>query len=139
MKIRRIHHIGIAIWNLEESVARWTALFGLQASPVEELPGRGVRLVHLEFGEGPALELVSPLGAESPLARFLEGRGEGIHHLALEVEDLVNAMDGLGKAGLQFIDHKPRSGAGGSRIAFVHPKSLNGVLLELKEKIKIKI
>jgi len=134
MKIKRVHHIGIAVRNLEESLTRWAALFGVNASPVEEILDRGVRLAHLEFGEGPALELVSPLHAGSAVARFLEGRGEGIHHLTLEVEDLEGIMGYLKKSGLQFIDEKPQTGAGGSCIAFIHPKSLNGVLLELREK-----
>ncbi|MBM3284409.1 MAG: methylmalonyl-CoA epimerase [Candidatus Aminicenantes bacterium] len=129
-----IDHIGIAVRNLEESVARWTALFGVKASPVEELPERGVRLVHLCFPGGPVIELVSPLGPESPVARFLEARGEGIHHFTLEVEDIEGMMEHLKKAGVQFTEDKPRAGAGGSRIAFVHPKTLNGVLLELLEK-----
>lgn len=136
MKIRGIHHVGIAVRNLEESVGRWEALFGIQAGPVEELPDQRVRLVHLAFGEGTSIELLSPLGPESPVARFLEKRGEGIHHLTLEVEDLVGVMEGLKKAGLEFTENKPRTGAGGSSIAFIHPKSLNGLLLELREKTR---
>lgn len=134
MKIRGIHHIGIAVKNLEESIIRWQNLFGGKAGHFEEIPERGVKLAHLAFGEGPALELVSPLGKDSPVAHFLEKRGEGIHHLTLEVEDLESLMVWLKNAGLEFTDEKPRRGAGGSLIAFVHPQTLNGVLLELREE-----
>ena len=134
MKVIAVHHIGIAVRNLEESLARWEALFGVNAGPLEELPERGVRLVHLCFSEGPAIELVSPLGPESPVARFLETRGEGIHHFTLEVEDIEGVMEHLKKAGLQFTEDRPREGAGGSRIAFVQPKTFHGVLLELRER-----
>ncbi len=138
MKIRRVHHVGIAVRNLEESLSRWKALFGVKASSIEELPERGVKVAHLEFNEGPVLEFVAALGEASPLTRFLEGRGEGIHHLTLEVEDLESVLGYLKKKGLELIDQGPRRGAGESRIAFVHPKSLNGVLLELRERKKEK-
>ncbi len=134
MKVKGIHHIGVAVKNLEESLARWQSLFAVEAGSLEEIPERGVRLTHLAFGQGPSLELVSPLGSDSPVARFLEKRGEGIHHLTLEVENLESVMEWLKGAGLTFTDEKPRRGAGGSLVAFVHPQSLNGVLLELREE-----
>jgi len=134
MKVKGIHHIGVAVKNLEESLARWQSLFAVEAGSLEEIPERGARLTHLAFGQGPSLELVSPLGSDSPVARFLEKRGEGIHHLTLEVENLESVMEWLKGAGLTFTDEKPRRGAGGSLVAFVHPQSLNGVLLELREE-----
>jgi methylmalonyl-CoA/ethylmalonyl-CoA epimerase len=133
MKIIGLDHIGIAVRDLEASQARWTALFGAKNGPVEEIAARGVRLVKLNFPEGPAVELVSPFGEASPLVKFLEERGEGIHHFCFEVEDIEAIIEDLVKAGLQFISDKPQKGAAGSLIAFVHPKSLNGVLVELKE------
>lgn len=133
MKIKGIHHLGIAVKNLEESLAGWARLFGARSSAVEEAPERGVRLAHLHFPEGPAIELLAPLGKNSPLAKFLAERGEGIHHFTLEVENIEAVMAELKRAGLQFVSEIPQTGAGGSRIAFIHPRSLNGVLLELRE------
>jgi methylmalonyl-CoA/ethylmalonyl-CoA epimerase len=134
MKIKAIHHIGIAVENLEESASRWAALFGAKRGVIEEIPERGVRVISLHFAEGPAIELVSPLGRQSAVAKFLEKRGEGIHHFTLEVEDIESTMERLKKAGLELTTDRPHKGAGGSLVIFVHPKSLNGVLLELREK-----
>jgi methylmalonyl-CoA/ethylmalonyl-CoA epimerase len=133
MTILGIHHIGVAVRNLEEAVSRWTELFGAGASPVEENPARGVRLAELRFGEGPAVELVTPLGEASPVARFLETRGEGIHHLAFEVDDIDASMAELRQAGLAFISETPQAGAGGSLVAFIHPRTLGGVLVEIRQ------
>jgi methylmalonyl-CoA epimerase len=133
MTIRGIHHIGVAVRNLEEARSRWAALLGAIAGPVEENPARGVRLAELRFAEGPTVELVAPLGEASPVARFLEARGEGIHHLAFEVDDIEAAMAGLRGAGLSFVTEMPQAGAGGSRVAFIHPRSLDGVLVELRQ------
>ncbi len=133
MKIRTIEHIGIAVRDLEKNQSRWMTLFGAKSGPVEEVKERGVRLAKLDFSEGPAVELISPLGENSPLAKFLEERGEGIHHFCFEVEDVGAMMNELKKAGLEFISEYPQKGAAGSLIAFVHPRSLNGVLVELRE------
>lgn len=133
MRITRLDHIGLAVKDLEASRSRWAALFGVRPGPVEDLHDRGVRLVKLSFPEGPAVELLSPLSESSPVARFLEVRGEGIHHLCFEVQDLEAVMRELRKAGLRFVSDQPQIGEGGSLIAFVHPRSLGGVLLELKE------
>jgi methylmalonyl-CoA/ethylmalonyl-CoA epimerase len=134
MKVKAIHHIGIAVENLEESASRWAALFGAECGAIEEIPERGVRVINLHFPEGPAVELVSPLGRQSAVAKFLEKRGEGIHHFTLEVEDIEGTVERLKKAGLELTTDRPQTGGGGSLVVFVHPKSLNGVLLELREK-----
>jgi methylmalonyl-CoA/ethylmalonyl-CoA epimerase len=133
MRTKAIDHIGIAVWDLEKSQARWAALFGAISGPVEELEERGVRLVKLNFPEGPTVELISPLGDASPLTKFLTDRGEGIHHFCFEVEDIGAMMDRLKIAGLEMASEKPQKGAAGSLIAFIHPRSLNGVLVELVE------
>jgi methylmalonyl-CoA/ethylmalonyl-CoA epimerase len=133
MKTKSIDHIGIVVRDLEKNQARWTTLFGARSGPVEDVEERGVRLAKLNFPEGPAVELISPLGDASPLTKFLEDRGEGIHHVCFEVEDIGAMMEELKKAGLEFTSEKPQKGATGSLIAFVHPRSLNGVLLELRE------
>jgi methylmalonyl-CoA/ethylmalonyl-CoA epimerase len=136
MKVKGIHHIGIAVRDLEESLKRWSALFAAEPGPIEEIPERGVRLGHLRFAEGPEIELVAPLGAASPVAKFLESRGEGIQHFTLEVDDIETAMRELGQAGLQFVSDTPQIGAGGVLVAFVHPRSLNGVLVEIWQSSK---
>jgi methylmalonyl-CoA/ethylmalonyl-CoA epimerase len=136
MKVKRVHHIGIAVRDLEESLKRWSALFAAEPGPIEEIPERGVRLAHLRFAEGPEIELVAPLGAASPVAKFLESRGEGIQHFTLEVDDIETAMRELGQAGLQFVSDTPQIGAGGVLVAFVHPRSLNGVLVEIWQSSK---
>lgn len=133
MRIEKIDHIGIAVRNLEESLARWEELLGVKARKIEEIKERGVRLVHLDLEKGPSVELVSPFGDESPLAKFIEERGEGIHHFCFKVKDIEKVMEELKKKGIQFVQEKPQKGAEGSLIAFIHPASLNRVLIELKE------
>lgn len=133
MKFKGIHHIGIAVANLEESLARWGALFGAVPGSVEEIPERGVRLAHLLFPDGSQVELLSPLGDGSPVAKFMEKKGEGIHHFTLEVDDIDAALSELARAGLQFVSEGPQNGAGGCLVAFIHPRSLNGVLVEIRQ------
>jgi len=133
MTYRGIHHIGVAVKDLETSLSRWVSLFGARPGPVEVNLERGVRLAVLSFDEGPAVELVTPIDEQSAVAGFLERRGEGIQHFALEVDDIEAAVAELRRGGLEFVSETPQSGMGGSRIAFVHPRGLNGVLLELRQ------
>lgn len=133
IKFKGIHHIGIAVSNLEESLAKWAALFGAVPGPIEEIPEKGVRLVHLRFAEGSQIELLAPLGEASPVAKFLESRGEGVQHFTLEVDDIEAALSELTRAGLQFVPEKPQTGAGGAQVVFIHPRSLNGVLVEIRQ------
>lgn len=130
----KIDHVGIAVRNLDESLERWARLFNLKACGIEEIRERGVKVAHLKTEGGPAIELVTPCGEESPVEKFLAIRGEGIHHFSFEVQDIEEAMKKLREKGIQFIHDQPQKGAEGSRIAFIHPRHLNGVLLELKEK-----
>lgn len=134
MGIKRIDHIGIAVKNLEESLKRWIELFGAKVGVVEEIMERRVKVAHLEFEDGSAVELVASLGKDSPIEKFIEEKGEGIHHLSFEVEGIEELMEELKNQGIQFIQERPQKGAEGSRIAFIHPRNLKGVLLELKEK-----
>jgi methylmalonyl-CoA/ethylmalonyl-CoA epimerase len=136
MGIKRIDHLGIAVKDLEESLRRWKELFGAKVGEIEEIRERGVKVAHLEFEDGSAVELVASLGKDSPIEKFIEERGEGIHHLSLEVEGIEEIMEELREKGIQFIQEKPQKGAAGSKIAFLHPRGLKGVLLELKEKNK---
>ncbi len=133
MRVKGVHHIGIAVSDLEGSLSRWAALFGAVGSPIEAVPERGVRLAHLRFGEGPEIELIAPLGEASPVSKFLESRGEGLQHITLEVDDIAAAMRDLGRSGLRFVSDTPQEGSEGALVAFVHPKGLNGVLLELRQ------
>jgi methylmalonyl-CoA epimerase len=133
MVVRGIHHIGVAVRDLPEALSRWTSLLGAAAGPVEENAVWGVRLAELRFAAGMVIELLAPIGDSSPVAKFLAVRGGGIHHLALEVEDIEAAMAEMRRQGLVFVTDTPRPGAGGSLTAFVHPRSLDGVLLELRQ------
>jgi methylmalonyl-CoA/ethylmalonyl-CoA epimerase len=136
MKVLKVDHIGIAVRNLEESAAKWQALLGISPRRVEELPERGVKVVHLELEDGPSLELLSPLGEKSPLTKFLQERGEGIHHFCLRVKGIARIMEGWKNQGLEFTTDRAQKGSKASLVAFIHPRSLNGVLLELREEAR---
>jgi len=129
----KIDHIAIAVQNLEEALRVYKDVLGLELKGEEEVPEQGVRVAFLPVGDT-RLELLEPLSPESPVAKFLEKRGEGIHHICLEVEDLEKTLAELASKGIKLIDEKPRLGAHGRKMAFVHPKSLHGVLLELYQK-----
>lgn len=131
-RIPGIDHIGMAVRSLERSIPFYRDALGLEVTPAEEVPSEGVRVVFVPLG-GPRIELLEPIDAESPIARFLEKRGEGIHHICLQVESLEEALASLEAGGAQIIEPRIRVGAGGRRIAFVHPRTTGGMLLELKE------
>lgn len=127
----RLDHIGIAVRDLAEARANYRRL-GLEEVGREELPDQGVEVVIFQLG-GARIELLQPLG-EGPLARSLERRGEGLHHLAIAIADIEGELRRLQEAGVQLIDERPRRGFGDSRIAFIHPGSMSGVLIELVER-----
>ncbi len=129
----RIHHVGIAVRSLEEAAARFGLVLGLERGARYDLPEFGVKALFLPVGEG-NLELLEPLGEGSTVASFLEKRGEGMHHVCFEVEDIEKSLADFAAQGARLIDEKPRPGAGGHLVAFVHPKSTHGVLVELKQK-----
>ena len=129
----RIHHLGVAVRSIREAEKIYREAFGLEVAAVEEVPAEGVRVAFLPAG-GPRIELLEPLGPGSPIARFLERKGEGIHHVCFEVPDVEAAVERLRARGAEIIEPAIRVGAGGHRIAFVHPRSANGVLVELKEE-----
>jgi len=134
MAIKKIDHIGLAVEDLEGSLEKWANIFGFKRSEIEPLPHRGVRVAYLFPEKGPAIELVSPLGEESPVRKFLERRGEGLHHFCFQVKNLRKLMSELKARGLSFLTDEPVAGAGGSSIVFLHPRLFNGVLMEFKEK-----
>lgn len=132
MRILRIDHVGIAVKSLEEAKKLYEAL-GLTVTDVEEVAEQKVRVAFLPV-EGSEIELLETTDPEGPIGKFIEKRGEGIQHIALRVDNIEAALEELKSRGFQLIDQKPRYGAGGARIAFLHPKSTNGVLLELSER-----
>lgn len=126
----RIAHVGIAVADLEAALAFYREVLGLEPHPTETADGAAI--ASLPFGES-EIELLAPLTPDGPIARFLERRGPGIHHVCYRVPDLDGALDACRRAGYRLIDEVPRTGAGGRRIAFVHPKATAGILLELTE------
>jgi len=126
----RIAHVGIAVPDLDAALAFYRDVLGLTPRPAEQADG--ATIVSLPFGEA-EVELLAPLTADGPIAKFLERRGPGIHHLCYRVPDLDAALAACRAAGYRLIDDVPRTGAGGHRIAFVHPKATAGILLELTE------
>jgi methylmalonyl-CoA/ethylmalonyl-CoA epimerase len=132
MNILKIDHIGIAVKNLAES-ARLYDLLGIQSSGIEEVPAQKVKVSFFPVGDS-EIELLESTSPDGPIARYIEKNGEGIQHLALRVDNIEAALAELKAKGVRLIDETPRYGAGGARIAFVHPKSTGGILLELSER-----
>ena len=130
MKILRISHLGIASPTLTTAMERLDKLFGIQAEHVEEVADQKVRTAFYSVGES-SLEYLEPTDPEGPVAKFLEKKGPGIHHLAFEVDDVDAAVQELLAQGVRMIDKAPRAGAHGCRIAFIHPAETGGVLMEL--------
>ncbi|HBG14177.1 MAG TPA: methylmalonyl-CoA epimerase [Synergistaceae bacterium] len=133
MKPTAIDHIGIAVTSIDEALKFWGRSLGIKCTGVEEVAEQKVKTAFLPLGDT-EVELLEATDPESPVAKFIEKKGEGIHHLAIRVENLEEALEKMKALGLRMIDEKPRYGAGGARIAFVHPKTAGGVLLELSER-----
>lgn len=125
-----LHHIGIAVRNLDASIAFYKNTFGFEVDLRETLESQGVELVFLKL-PNTMLELLMPLTGQSKLRSFLDTRGEGLHHICYQVPDIVAELARLAALGCQLIDKTPRPGAHNSQIAFLHPKSMDGVLVEL--------
>ena len=130
--LKKIDHIGIVVRSIEEALKVYRDALGLPLAHVQEVPEQQVRIDFLPIGDC-EIELVEPTAADSGVARFLEKRGEGLHHICFEVEDIEAALRDLAAKGVRLIDRQPRQGAIG-RVAFLHPKSAHGVLIELVEK-----
>lgn len=133
MKIKKIDHIGIVVNDLEEVVGLYRDVLGLPLEHVCEVPEQGVRIAFLPVGDS-EVEILEPLDKEcGSIAACLEKRGECMHHLCFEVEDIAEALKELDRRGVQLVDKEPRTGDHGQKMAFLHPKSTHGVLIELYE------
>ena len=133
-----IAHIGIAVHNLEKSIALYERILGLKVGPITLVPDQKVRVAMFcgeQGGEGD-IELIEATSDDSPIAIFLSKRGEGMHHICVYVDDIESRLSELEKSGAKLIDKTPRIGASGNKIAFISPSSTGGVLLELEEKRK---
>src|SRR3954470_12274030 len=134
-KIMKINHLGIATKGIDEALKFWSDALGLETVHTEVVEDQKVRVAMLPIGES-RVELLEPTSDDSPISKFLEKRGGGIHHIAVEVEDIEAALEKLRSQGMRLIDESPRAGAEGCLVAFVHPAASNGVLLELVQTPK---
>jgi methylmalonyl-CoA/ethylmalonyl-CoA epimerase len=128
--VHGIHHLGVAVSDLDEAIATYEQLFHARLEHREPLREQGVEAASMLVGDG-RVELVTPTGDDTPVGRFLARRGPGMHHIALSTDDLRAALDELESQGAQLIDHVPRQGLFGLEVAFVHPDSVHGVLTEV--------
>ena len=133
--VKALNHVGIAVRSIDDQRSYYEGTLGAQFEGVEEVPSQKVRVAFFRINDV-RLELLEPTDSSSPVAKFLESRGEGLHHLAFTVENIQQRIDELQAAGLKMIDDSPRQGAHHMQIAFVHPKSTHGVLTELCQPAK---
>jgi methylmalonyl-CoA epimerase len=135
MSIEKIDHIGIAVESIENWLGFYRDVLGLQLSRSEEVKSQKVRVAFLKIGES-QIELLEPTSEDSPISNFLKIRGGGIHHIAIKVNDIEEALTRLHEAGMRLIDNEPRVGSHNQLVAFVHPKASGGVLIELTQEPK---
>ena len=133
--MRKIEHLGIAVKDLEAATKTYEALFGKPAYQSEEVESEGVKTVFFKTGDN-KIELLGATRDDSPIAKYIAKRGEGIHHVAFDVKDIEEEIKRLQAEGFQLINDRPKKGADNKRIVFLHPKSTHGVLVELCEEIK---
>ncbi len=132
MELSHIEHIGIAVNNLEEAIAYYEDKLGLNCYAIEEVPDQKVKTAFFKVGQT-KIELLESTDPEGPIGKFLEKKGQGVHHIAFAVNDIKNSLQEVKDKGVRLIDHEPRKGAEGLDIAFLHPKSTFGVLTEFCE------
>lgn len=131
--VGKVDHIGIAVSNLDEAVKLYKDVLGMELHGIEVVEEQKVKVAFLPVGDT-EVELLESTSPEGPIAKFIEAKGQGIQHIAFRVDDIEAALEEMKEKGMRLIDEKPRYGAGGARIAFLHPKSTNGVLIELCER-----
>ncbi len=130
MEVRSVHHVAFAVTDLDEALETYQRLFGARIELRGRMDDQGVEAAYLRIGDG-RVELVSALGEDTPVGRFLAKRGPGMHHVAYEVADVASAVRSLVSQGVEVIDPEPRPGLGGHEVSFVHPDSVHGVLVEV--------
>jgi methylmalonyl-CoA/ethylmalonyl-CoA epimerase len=130
MLARGIHHLGVAVHDLDDALTTYRRLFGAELEHRDTVAAQGVEAAAVLIGSG-RVELLAPLGDETPVGRFLASRGPGLHHVAYEVADVRAALGDLASSGAELIDHEPREGLFGLEVAFVHPDAVHGVLSEV--------
>lgn len=131
--IQKLDHIGIAVSNLDEALKLYSEVLGLKLTGTEVVEEQKVRVAFLPVGDT-EVELLESTSPDGPIAKFIEAKGQGIQHMAFKVDNIEEAIEEMKAKGMRMIDEKPRYGAGGAKIAFMHPKSSNGVLIELSER-----
>jgi len=131
--IKRVDHVAIAVRDLDEALAVFEGLLGLKAAHIEEVPDQGVKAALIPIGDS-EIELIQPIDPESGVAKAIEKRGEGIHHICLEVDDVDEELKSLAERGVELIDKVGRKGLAG-KIGFIHPRAAKGVLIELAQKV----
>jgi methylmalonyl-CoA/ethylmalonyl-CoA epimerase len=138
--LTRIDHVGIACHDLEEKIAFYETTFGLVLASREVNEAQGVKEAMMHVADGPSgssyVQLLEPLGPDTPVGKFLAKRGEGVHHLGYGVDDVAAALEAIGATGVRLLDRRPRHGSMGASIAFLHPKDVGGVLTELVQASK---
>jgi methylmalonyl-CoA/ethylmalonyl-CoA epimerase len=135
MATKKLNHIGIAVENINDYINFYKDVLGLRFEGEETVIDQKVKVAFLTIGET-RIELLEPTADDSPVRKFIESKGTGVHHLAFDVDDIEADLERLKKAGVRLVDEKPRSGAHGTKIAFIHPKEAKGVLVELTQQIK---
>ncbi len=131
--LKKIDHIGIAVKSLDEAIGFYEKALGIKCEKVEEVPSQKVKTAFFEVGDV-HIELLEPMAEDSPIARFLQRNGEGVHHIAYYTDDIVAQLSRAKEAGCRLINEEPVPGAGGKKVAFLHPKSTHGVLTEFCSK-----
>ena len=131
--VLKVDHIGIAVSDLSESLKLYTETLGLKLQGTETVEEQKVKVAFLPLGDT-EIELLESTEPDGPIAKFIETKGQGMQHIAFKVENIEKALEELTEKGIRLIDEKPRYGAGGAKIAFLHPKSTNGVLIELCQR-----
>ncbi len=131
--IEKVDHIGVAVNNIDDALKFYTEHLGMECKDVEEVPEQKVKVAFLPVGES-KIELLEPSSDDSPVKKFLDKKGEGVHHIALHVDNIEKALADMKEKGVKLIDEEPRDGAHGAKIAFIHPKSTGGTLVELCQK-----
>lgn len=131
--IKKVDHIGIAVKSLQATLPFYTDVLKLELKGIEEVESEGVKVAFLKVGET-KIELLEPLNDESPIAKYIEKRGEGIHHIALGTDSIEERIEEIKTKGIKMINEQAKTGAGGAKVAFMHPKSTGKVLYELCEK-----